>query len=150
MHTCVLGELKTTTTNHNHYNHFFSIDNHKGFTQPSSFMFPLFLKGSYVCPYILSCFDTFDQSPKKVMAGREDEGLELNSRERRLIQRRIQQQQLLSTLAETMMQGQSSSSSTGEGGLEAVGQLLTCSMEGNPTSTSTSSNGSSSSSSLRQ
>ena len=26
MHTCVLGELKTTTTNHNHYNHFFSID----------------------------------------------------------------------------------------------------------------------------
>ena len=74
-------------------------------------MCPLFLKGSYVCPYILS--NLLSPIPQKVMAGREDGGLDLNSRERRLMQRRIQQQQL-----------SSSSSSTGEGGLEAVGQLL--------------------------
>lgn len=53
--------------------------------------------------------------------------MDLNSRERRLVARRVQQQQLLNHLASTMMQGQASSSSGGNtegGGIEAVGQML--------------------------
>ena len=81
-----------------------------------------FSKGMYLYFHFSTPFIKYIHT--KAMAGQEEEGMELNSRERRLYNRRIQQQQLLSTLAETMMQGQSSSSSTGEGGLEAVGQLL--------------------------
>ena len=59
------------------------------------------------------------------MAGQQQD-MDLNSRERRLVARRVQQQQLLNHLASTMMQGQASSSSGGntEGGLEAVGHML--------------------------
>ena len=59
------------------------------------------------------------------MAGA-NEYMDLNSRERRLAARRVQQQHLLQPLADTMMQGQASSSSVGnaEGGIEAVGHML--------------------------
>lgn len=59
------------------------------------------------------------------MAGQQQD-MDLNSREKRLVARRVQQQQLLNHLASTMMQGQASSSSGGntEGGLEAVGHML--------------------------
>ena len=59
------------------------------------------------------------------MAGA-NEDFDLNSRERRLAARRVQQQQLLGHLAATMMQGQASSSSSdpAPGGIEAVGHML--------------------------
>ena len=82
-----------------------------------------FSKGMYLYFHFSTPFIKYIHT--KAMAGQE-QGMDLNSRERRLYNRRMQQQQLLSTLAETMMQGQSSSSSTGAsaGGLQAVGQLL--------------------------